>query len=162
MRRARPKSSRIEYPDRDTDSHKSRDPSARTRVPDRHANSGPTRQERMALSVMPPSLCPRCRWVRAIRSARGSEFWLCERSLTDRRFAKYPPQPVTQCLGFEPADAIPLVDPTTRPSAGSGLAGDRELLPARHPAANREESRRSEHEDESERGKRRDSPAPDQ
>jgi hypothetical protein len=46
-------------------------------------------------------LCTLCRHARAIRSAKGSEFWLCERSKRDARFAKYPRLPVRACEGFE-------------------------------------------------------------
>jgi hypothetical protein len=47
-------------------------------------------------------LCRRCRFGRLVRSARGSEFWLCERSFSDpAHFRKYPPLPVLSCQGFE-------------------------------------------------------------
>jgi len=46
------------------------------------------------------SLCARCRWVREIRSAKGSTFSLCTRSKDDPAFPKYPPQPVVACSGF--------------------------------------------------------------
>ncbi|MPZ20467.1 MAG: hypothetical protein GEV06_21520 [Luteitalea sp.] len=46
-------------------------------------------------------LCSRCRFARAIKSARGSTFLLCERSRTDPSFARYPALPVTRCAGFE-------------------------------------------------------------
>ena len=49
-------------------------------------------------------LCTRCRHARAIRSARDSEFWLCERSKFDARFAKYPRLPMHACGGFEPLE----------------------------------------------------------
>ncbi|MDX2284008.1 MAG: hypothetical protein NW241_07585 [Bacteroidia bacterium] len=52
----------------------------------------------------PSSCCARCRFRREIRSARGSAFWLCERSREDPRFPKYPPQPLLRCAGFEPED----------------------------------------------------------
>ena len=48
-------------------------------------------------------LCATCRHARAIRSAKGSEFWLCQRSLTEPgRFAKYPRLPMLRCAGAEP------------------------------------------------------------
>lgn len=47
------------------------------------------------------SLCPRCKHVQAITSAKGSVFWLCARSKEDARFPKYPPQPVVSCSGHE-------------------------------------------------------------
>lgn len=48
-------------------------------------------------------LCERCRWARVVVTPKGSRFLLCERSLTDPRFPKYPPLPVFACSGFEPA-----------------------------------------------------------
>jgi hypothetical protein len=48
-------------------------------------------------------LCDSCAHVRAVTSARGSTFLLCERSKSDPRYPKYPPQPVVRCAGFEPA-----------------------------------------------------------
>jgi len=51
-------------------------------------------------------LCSLCCHARAIRSTKGSEFWLCERSKHDPRFAKYPALPRQTCEGFElPAPA---------------------------------------------------------
>lgn len=60
-----------------------------------------------------PGLCGGCRHGRAIRSGRGSIFWLCRRSATDRRFARYPSLPVLACPGFEEttsASAVPASD----------------------------------------------------
>lgn len=34
-------------------------------------------------------------------------FYLCERSLTDPRYPKYPPLPVLSCPGYEPRGAGP-------------------------------------------------------
>ena len=53
-------------------------------------------------------LCSVCRHARAIRSAKGSEFWLCERSKTDAHFSKYPRLPVRTCAGFERTETSPL------------------------------------------------------
>jgi hypothetical protein len=40
-----------------------------------------------------------------VQSAKGSEFWLCERSLTDpAHFPKYPALPVRACAGYEPGE----------------------------------------------------------
>jgi hypothetical protein len=50
-------------------------------------------------------LCASCAHARLIESAKGSEFWLCERSKSDARFKKYPPLPVRACPGFERAAA---------------------------------------------------------
>jgi hypothetical protein len=49
-------------------------------------------------------LCAVCVHARSLKSAKGSEFWLCERSQSDSRFEKYPPLPVRACLGFTPPD----------------------------------------------------------
>jgi hypothetical protein len=46
-------------------------------------------------------LCPRCRHVQRVESARGSVFLLCTLAKRDARFAKYPAQPVRACVGFE-------------------------------------------------------------
>jgi hypothetical protein len=54
-----------------------------------------------------PGLCGGCRHGRAIRSDRGSIFWLCRLSATDPRFTRYPALPVLACAGFERADDVP-------------------------------------------------------
>ena len=54
-----------------------------------------------------PGLCAGCVHGRAIRSDRGSVFWLCRRSATDPRFPRYPSLPVLTCAGFEPTPAPP-------------------------------------------------------
>lgn len=46
-------------------------------------------------------LCADCRFMRLVESARGSKFYLCERSATDPKFPKYPRLPVLQCGGYE-------------------------------------------------------------
>ena len=47
------------------------------------------------------SLCETCRNVREVRTAR-SRFLLCELSVTNAAYPKYPPQPVVRCDGFRP------------------------------------------------------------
>lgn len=47
------------------------------------------------------SLCTHCKYLRVIRNERGSHFYLCQKSKDFPFFAKYPPQPVLQCVGFE-------------------------------------------------------------
>jgi hypothetical protein len=47
------------------------------------------------------SLCFLCRYKREVVTGRGSQFLLCRKSLEDERFAKYPPQPIVRCSGFE-------------------------------------------------------------
>lgn len=46
-------------------------------------------------------LCGECRHMRRIKSDRGSAFYLCQRSLTNSTFPKYPRLPVVECAGFE-------------------------------------------------------------
>jgi len=49
-------------------------------------------------------LCADCAHARIVRSARGSEFYLCELSFADKRFPRYPPLPVLRCEGYRPWD----------------------------------------------------------
>jgi hypothetical protein len=46
------------------------------------------------------SLCPSCANVQVITSDRGSRFYLCRLSAVDKRYPKYPPQPVLACEGY--------------------------------------------------------------
>ena len=46
------------------------------------------------------SLCERCTHLRIVASGKGSRFLLCRLSHIDRRYPKYPPQPVRSCAGF--------------------------------------------------------------
>jgi hypothetical protein len=46
-------------------------------------------------------LCADCRFMRVVESARGSKFYLCDRSATDPTFPKYPRLPVLHCRGYE-------------------------------------------------------------
>ena len=54
------------------------------------------------------SLCESCAHVREVVSGSGSRFLLCRLSHQDRRYRKYPPQPVVQCRGFEATRKGPL------------------------------------------------------
>ena len=45
-------------------------------------------------------LCSDCLHARRIESPRGSVFFLCELSVTDPRFPKYPRLPVLTCSGY--------------------------------------------------------------
>ena len=47
------------------------------------------------------SLCITCSHVREVISGTGSKFLLCQLSQTDKRFSKYPPQPIARCDGHE-------------------------------------------------------------
>ena len=46
-------------------------------------------------------LCSDCIHARCVESARGSVFILCNLSLTDPRFPKYPRLPVLACDGYK-------------------------------------------------------------
>jgi hypothetical protein len=50
------------------------------------------------------TLCGTCAHAREIVSGTGSRFLLCQMSQKDRRYPKYPPQPVRECAGFKPQD----------------------------------------------------------
>jgi hypothetical protein len=54
---------------------------------------------------MIPSLCEHCCHVKKVVSGKESRFLLCLKSTADRRFPKYPPQPVVKCAGFERDDS---------------------------------------------------------
>jgi len=47
-------------------------------------------------------LCADCLYARRVESARGSLFYLCQRSAIDPDFPKYPRLPVIDCWGHEP------------------------------------------------------------
>lgn len=53
---------------------------------------------------MSQSLCLTCRQARSVVSAKGSRFLLCQKSQSDQRYPKYPPQPVVRCGGYERND----------------------------------------------------------
>ena len=50
------------------------------------------------------SLCETCQHMRAVVTPKGSRFLLCEQSVSDAHYPKYPPQPVVQCAGYVPID----------------------------------------------------------
>jgi len=52
-------------------------------------------------SSLGAGLCADCLHARRIESAHGSVFLLCELSLTDSNFAKYPRLPVLSCNGYK-------------------------------------------------------------
>jgi hypothetical protein len=49
----------------------------------------------------PAGLCDSCRHQKIIRTGRGSEFSMCERSKTEPAYDKYPRVPVRACPGYE-------------------------------------------------------------
>ena len=50
------------------------------------------------------SLCHLCSHKKDVVSAKGSRFLLCQLSQSDRRYPKYPPQPVVRCEGYVKAE----------------------------------------------------------
>ena len=52
----------------------------------------------------PAGLCASCAHARIITSARGSVFYLCELSVTQAAFARYPVLPVLACGGYHPRE----------------------------------------------------------
>jgi len=48
------------------------------------------------------SLCESCESMREVVSGKGSRFLLCQLSTTNPAFAKYPPQPIVRCSGYQP------------------------------------------------------------
>jgi hypothetical protein len=65
---------------------------------------------------MADSLCETCRHVREVHTPR-SRFLLCERSLTDPNYPKYPRQPVVRCPGYRAGEE------TGEPEAGDPAGG---------------------------------------
>jgi hypothetical protein len=61
------------------------------------------------------SLCQTCSMMREIVTPRGSRFLLCTLSATDKRYAKYPPQPIIRCEGYR--------TPTQTNAGGAGPDG---------------------------------------
>lgn len=45
-------------------------------------------------------LCPVCRHVKIVESAKGSTFLRCTLAGSESAYRKYPPQPVLACPGF--------------------------------------------------------------
>jgi hypothetical protein len=53
---------------------------------------------------MKQSLCETCRWMREVKTPKGSRFLLCQLSNSHAEYSKYPPQPVVHCQGFLPQE----------------------------------------------------------
>jgi hypothetical protein len=51
---------------------------------------------------MNAGLCDTCRHQRVVRTTRGSDFSLCERSRSQPEYPRYPRTPVLACPGWEP------------------------------------------------------------
>jgi hypothetical protein len=63
-------------------------------------------QEKSPMEQAAIGLCAGCRHARPVKSERGARFLLCERSIHDGKFQKYPRLPVVQCPGYEPVTTI--------------------------------------------------------
>lgn len=53
------------------------------------------------------SLCESCSHMRANVSPKGSRFLMCRLAKDNERFAKYPPQPVMRCTGYDESENQP-------------------------------------------------------
>ena len=51
--------------------------------------------------LAPIGLCTTCKFIKPVRSSRGSLFVMCGRAKADDRLAKYPVLPVLSCVGYE-------------------------------------------------------------
>ena len=51
------------------------------------------------MTSIPSSLCHTCSFARAVSGRRGQAYLLC---CNETVAAKYPPQPVVECRGYEP------------------------------------------------------------
>ena len=58
-------------------------------------------------------MCADCRFARIVQSDRGSTFYLCQQSLTDPSFPKYPRLPVLTCSGY--GRVVIVMKPEQRP-----------------------------------------------
>jgi len=63
---------------------------------------------------MMQSLCETCKNVREVRTTR-SRFLLCELSVTNAAYPKYPPQPVGRCDGYQAGSAAKQNEPDDSP-----------------------------------------------
>lgn len=62
------------------------------------------------------SLCESCENMREVRTAR-SRFLLCQLSVVDAAYPKYPRQPVVQCAGYQLRGETPQGQPPAPPPA---------------------------------------------
>ena len=54
--------------------------------------------------ILKRSLCERCQLMREVTTPKGSRFLLCQLSITNPDFTKYPPQPIVTCEGYQEID----------------------------------------------------------
>lgn len=59
--------------------------------------------------MIDPGLCGTCQHMKQTETKRGSSFYLCLLSRTDRSFRKYPALPVNHCQGYK---SLPKTPPT--------------------------------------------------
>jgi propionyl-CoA synthetase len=52
-------------------------------------------------------LCAACQHAKINETRRGTAYLRCTRAAWDTRLPRYPRLPVTQCVGFDPADRSP-------------------------------------------------------
>jgi len=50
---------------------------------------------------MTGSLCETCALMREVVTPKGSRFLLCQLSVSNPDYPKYPPQPVVRCEGYQ-------------------------------------------------------------
>jgi hypothetical protein len=53
-----------------------------------------------------PTLCEFCQYQKLVISGKGSRFLMCQKSLENKQYAKYPTQPVIECAGFERSEEV--------------------------------------------------------
>ncbi|MDA0746597.1 MAG: hypothetical protein O2954_08750, partial [bacterium] len=58
-------------------------------------------------AVPDAGLCTACRYLRRVRTERGSTFAFCNLSQTNDQFPRYPHLPVLSCSGYEPNNEEP-------------------------------------------------------
>jgi hypothetical protein len=51
--------------------------------------------------AMIQTLCETCAWMREVVTPKGSRFLLCQLSITNPAYPKYPPQPIVRCKGYQ-------------------------------------------------------------
>jgi hypothetical protein len=70
-----------------------------------------------------PGLCVGCLHAKLNETRRGTAYLRCTRAAWDTRLPRYPRLPVTQCVGFDPAERSPGVQQQGDGSAGGDLPG---------------------------------------
>lgn len=63
--------------------------------------------------MTPMSLCRSCAFVRLSEGRLGQTYFLCRNEAVG---AKYPPQPIVRCFGYEPVEPPPEAPSPPRPA----------------------------------------------